>query len=143
MPVNHIVQAFQWLEYFDSCSDRGGFVQAPCQACGVSLVGYTRNTPIDSQGVFYNPNGVPALDGYTNKAAERHLPVALLSPVADVDDMEDLAHTTSLLRAMLYSSRFQPDYFVPRRTLDWIERMGIVISTPPNRLHDPRERIDA
>ena len=143
MPVNHLVLAFQWLDYFDSFSESGGFVQAPCQACGVSLVGYTKDTPMDSQGVFYNPNGVAALDAYTYKAAELSVPVALLSPVADVDDMEDLAHTTSLLRALFYSSHFQPASFVPRNTLDWIDRMGIVISTPPNTLHDPRERVDA
>lgn len=143
MPVNHLVQAFQWLDYFDSYSETGGFVQAPCQACGVSLVGYTRLTPMDSSGVFYNTNGIPALDAYTMKAAERQVPLALLGAVADVDDMEDLAHTTSLLRALRYASACQPDLFVPEHTLEWIERMGIVISTPANKLHDPRERIDA
>ena len=143
MPVDHLVQAFRWLEYFDSFSETGGFVQAPCQACGVSLVGYTRHTPMDSQGVFYNLNGVPALDAYTVKAQERNVPVALLSPVADVDDIEDLAHTISIMRAIAYSSTYQPDLFVPARTLNWVGFMGIEISTPPNQLHDPRERIDA
>jgi len=143
MPVNHIVQAFQWLEYFDSFSERGGFVQAPCQECGVSLVGYTARTPMDSTGVFYNLNGIPALDAYIAKAAERGVPVASLTPVADVDDMRDMAHTISLLKGIAYSSQFQPGLFVAHRTLNWIQRMGIVISTPPNAEHDPRERIDA
>ena len=143
MPVSHIVQAFQWLDYFDSFSERGGFVQAPCQECGVSLVGYTAQTPMDSTGVFYNLNGVPALDAYIHKAAERGVPVASLTPVADVDDMRDMAHTISLLQAIAYSSQFQPGLFVARRTMDWIRRTGIVISTPPNAEHDPREHIDA
>lgn len=143
MPISHIVRAFEWLAYFDSFSERGGFVQAPCQACGVSLVGYTKNTPMDSEGVFYNLNGVPALDAYTVKAQERGVPVALLDAVADVDDIEDLAHAISIMRAVSYSSLYQKELFVPHRTLAWIDKTGIVISTPPNTLHDPRERIDA
>ena len=143
MPVNHIVRAFQWLDYFDSFSPHGGFVQAPCQECGVSLVGYTRATPMDSTGVFYNLDGVPALDAYIAKAAQREVPVASLTPVADVDDMRDLAHTISLLKGIAYSSQYQPDLFVAHRTLDWIQRVGIVVNTPPNAEHDPREQIDA
>ncbi|MBN1538344.1 MAG: DUF2064 domain-containing protein [Anaerolineales bacterium] len=143
MPVNHIVQAFQWLAYFDAVSDKGGFVQAPCQACGVSLVGYTAQTAMDSQGVFYNLQGVPALDAYTHKASQQSIPTAMLMPVADVDNGEDLAHTISLIRSIKYASYFQPDLFVPHRTLAWIDRMGLTISTPPNTEHDPRESIDA
>lgn len=143
MPVSHIVRAFDWLEYFDSFREKGGFVQAPCQACGVSLIGYTKDTPMDSQGVFYNLEGVPALDAYTAKAQERGVPVALLDTIADVDDVPDMAHTISLLKAISCSSYHQPELFVARRTLDWVYRTGIAVSTPPNSLHDPREQIDA
>ncbi len=143
MPVSHIVQAFQWLAYFDAISEKGGFVQAPCQACGVSLVGYTAKTAMDSQGVFYNLQGTPALDAYTIKASQQGIPIALLMPVADVDNVEDLAHTISIIRAIKYASYFQPDLFVPHRTLAWIDRMRLTISTPPNTEHDPRESIDA
>jgi len=143
MPVNHIVQAFQWLEFYDSYSETGGFVQAPCQECGVSLVGYTARTPMDSTGVFYNLDGVPALDAYINKAAERNVPVANLMPVADVDDTRDLAHTLSLLKAAAYSLNCQPGVFLARRTWDWLNRMGVSANTPPNAEHDPREGIDA
>ena len=31
---------------------------------------------------------------------------------------------------------------MPRRTLDWVNFMGIVISTPPNENHDPRDYLD-
>lgn len=142
MPVSHIVQAFQWLEYYDSYSEKGGFVQAPCQECGVSLVGYTAKTPMNSTGVFYNMNGIPALDAYIAKAAEQGVPVANLMPVADVDDTRDLAHTISLLRATAYSIDCQPGLFLARRTLDWINRAGIAVSTPPNSEHDPRGTVD-
>jgi glycosyltransferase A (GT-A) superfamily protein (DUF2064 family) len=142
MPVSHLIQAFQWLDHFKDTSDRGGFVQAPCQECGVSLVGYTANTPMDSQGVYYNMDGVPALDAYINKAAAKEIPVACLAPVADVDDINDLAHCISLLRAMAYAKPFQQDIFLAERTLDWIDQSGIIVSTPPNPNHDPRSTID-
>lgn len=143
LPANHVVSAFQWLAYLDALSDRGGLVLAPCQECGVSLVGLTANAPMDFTGVFYNLDGVPALDAFVAIAAERGIPMASLNPVADIDDTRDLAHAVSLMRAMAYASNFQPDIVVPRRTLAWIERTGIVINTPPNPEHDPRERVDA
>lgn len=142
MPVSHIVQAFQWLERFDMLSDRGGLVQAPCQACGVSLVGYTAATPMDSQGVYYNQDGIPALDAYIAKAAEKGIPVAALEPVSDVDDTSDLAHTISLLRAMAYSNKYQPGLFMAKRTLQWIDQSMISVCTPPNIAYDPRDSID-
>jgi glycosyltransferase A (GT-A) superfamily protein (DUF2064 family) len=142
MPPSQIVQAFQWLDYFDSLSESGGFVLAPCQECGVSLVGYTARTSMDSTGVFYNPDGVPALDAYIQKAGQRRVPVASLTPVVDVDDTPDLAHNVSLLRAIAYASPYQPGLFLAKRTLAWVDRTGIRISTPPNLEHDPRERID-
>lgn len=142
MPVSHLVQAFRWLEHFRTTSPQGGLVQAPCQECGVSLVGYTAATPMDSQGVYYNLDGVPALDAYITKATERNIPVAALMPVADVDNVQDLAHTISLLRALAYAAQFQKEAFLATRTLHWIDQSGIVVCTPPNTNHDPREQVD-
>ena len=142
LPPNHIVQAFGWLDYLEAAYRHGAFVHAPCQECGVSLVGYTVNTAMDSAGVFYNLEGVPALDAYIHKATEREIPTAILPPVADVDNVADLAHTASLIRAAAWSSRFQPGLFVPRHTLAWLDENNIVIVTPPNQEHDPREVID-
>ena len=56
LPKSHITQAFQWLDYFQSLGTPG-FVQAPCQECGTSLVGWSANTPMDNQGVYYNTCG--------------------------------------------------------------------------------------
>lgn len=142
MPVSHLIQAFQWLSHFAGTSEQGGLVQAPCQECGVSLVGYTADTPIDSQGVYYNLDGVPALDAYIHKAAQKKIPVACLTPVADIDDVQDLAHSISLLRAMAYARPFQRDLYLAHRTLAWIDQSGIVVNTPPNLNHDPRYEID-
>ncbi|MFR9169692.1 MAG: hypothetical protein ACLVKI_13660, partial [Gordonibacter urolithinfaciens] len=119
-----------------------GFVQAPCQECGTSLVGFSHNTPMDHQGVYYNLDGRPALDGYMEKLEERDVPSAFLSPVADIDEKTDLAHAISCMRAIKQAAAFQTDLFVPQRVLDWVDYMGIQVITPPNDEHDPRQYID-
>lgn len=141
MPKTHIIQAFQWLEYFQS-QGTPGFVQAPCQECGTSLVGFSYNTPIDHQGVYYNLDGRPALDAYVEKLAAENIPSAYFSPVADVDEATDLAHAISCMRAIEQAAQYQPELFVPQRVLDWVDFMGITVSTPPNDEHDPRQYID-
>jgi hypothetical protein len=45
------------------------------------------------------------------------------------------------MRAIQEAAKFQP-LFVPRRTLAWIDIMGITVSTPPNDNHDPRDYLD-
>ena len=143
MPVSHIVRAFQWLSYFDSAYETGGLVFCPCQACGVSLVGLTEKTPMDFDGVFYNPDGTPALDAITALSEARGIPAAGLDPVSDIDNAEDLAHALSLARSHAYVGRFQPEVMAPKRFLAWAEKTGITVNTPPNFDHDPREEIDA
>ncbi len=143
MPVSHIVRAFQWLAYFDSAYETGGLVFCPCQACGVSLVGLTKKTPMDFDGVFYNPDGTPALDAITTLSEARSIPAAALDPVSDIDSAEDLAHALSLARSHIYVSRFQPEVMAPKRFLAWADATGIVVNTPPNLDYDPREAIDA
>lgn len=143
MPRDHVMTAFRWLHYFADTSDTGGFVQAPCQECGVSLVGFTNKTPMDHQGIYYNMTGRPALDGYIQKAEKNGVPMVSLMPVADIDTTEDLAHAISLLKANRYShDTAQSDLYVSQRTLDWVEWKGITVSTPPNDNHDPRQYID-
>lgn len=141
MPKSHITQAFQWLDYFQS-QGTPGFVQAPCQECGTSLVGFSYNTPINHQGVYYNLDGKPALDAYMEKTAEKNIPTAYFSPVADIDERTDLAHAISCMRAIEQAAKYQNELFVPRRVLDWVDFMGIQVSTPPNEEHDPRQYID-
>ena len=141
MPKSHITQAFEWLDYFQSIG-KPGFVQAPCQECGTSLVGFSHNTPMDHQGVYYNLDGRPALDGYMEKLEERDVPSAFLSPVADIDEKTDLAHAISCMRAIKQAAEYQTDLFVPQRVLDWVDYMGIQVITPPNDEHDPRQYID-
>lgn len=143
MSVNSIVQAFEWLKHFDELYQGMGLVHCPCQACGVSLIGMTAATPMDFSGVFYNPDGVSALDAIVSIAERHGIPIAALETVADIDNTEDLAHALALARSQAYTSRFQESVMVPRRFLDWAERAGLQVSTPPNTDHDPRELIDA
>ncbi len=140
MPKSHLIQAFQWLDYFQSIG-KPGFVYAPCQECGTSLVGFSHNTVMDHTGVYYNPDGRPALDGYLEKLMEADIPSAYFDPVADVDEITDLAHAISCMRSIREAAKYQPLY-VPRRTLGWVELMGIQVSTPPNENHDPRDYLD-
>ncbi len=140
MPKGHIKQAFQWLDYFQEIG-KPGFVYAPCQECGTSLVGYSYNTPIDHTGVYYNMDGRPALDGYLGKIQESGIPSAYFDPVADIDEVTDLGHAISCMKSIREAAKYQ-DLFVPRRTLGWCEIMGIQVSTPPNENHDPRDYLD-
>ena len=140
MPKGHIIQAFQWLDYFQTLG-KPGFVYAPCQECGTSLVGFSNNTVMDHTGVYYNMDGRPALDGYLEKLQEADVPSAYFDPVADVDEVSDLGHAISCMRAIKEAAKYQP-LFVPRRTLAWVDLMGITVTTPPNDNHDPRDILD-
>jgi glycosyltransferase A (GT-A) superfamily protein (DUF2064 family) len=143
LPREHVTSAFRWLQYFCQHSEKGGVIQAPCQECGVSVIGWTRGTDMDHQGVYYNMTGRPALDAYTEKCAEKGIPLASLTPVADVDDVNDLAHAVTLARSVAYGAGFQPGLYVPRRFLDWVNWKGIKVGTPPNEDRDSREGIDS
>ncbi len=141
LPKSDLKLAFQWLHYFQS-TGKPGFVLAPCQECGTSLIGLSKDTPIDNQGVYYNKDGVPALDAYMKKIEAEDIPVAYFSPVADIDETTDLAHAISCMKAIRKAAQFQSELFVPNRVLTWCDLMGISVSTPPNEEHDPRQYID-
>ena len=141
MPKSHVQKAFRWLHYFEALGTPG-FVQAPCQECGTSMVGMSRDTPMDHTGVYYNMDGVPALDAYVAKIEAENVPSAYFSPIADIDEREDLAHAISCMKAIRQAAQYQPDMYVPRRVLNWCALMNIQVSTPPNEEHDPRQYID-
>ena len=98
-----LFKAFNWLKNFASDFEGRGLVHCPCQACGVSLVGLTKDTPMDFEGVFYNTNGVSALDAIINICEDKGIPVAALETVADIDNVEDLAHALSLAHSQQYT----------------------------------------
>ena len=139
---NLVCRAFQSLFRLGGHSDRGAMALAPCQAGGVSLVGLTRETPMVFEGVFYNFQGVTALDALIDIASRKDIPVALFEALADVDYGEDLGHMISVTNAMAYASRFDEGIMVPARTLDFIHSTGLAAISQPNESKDPRELID-
>jgi glycosyltransferase A (GT-A) superfamily protein (DUF2064 family) len=137
-----INRAFQWIFQLEKKSGIGAMVLAPCQEGGVSLVGITKETKIDFRGVFYNTDGVTALDGIMNIATHNHIPTALLETLSDVDNMEDFGHTITVINAMAYAAQFQSEIIIPRRTIEFIRQVGLFATTQPNESLDPREKID-
>ena len=137
-----IVRAFKWLTKLENESTTGAMVLSPCQASGVSLVGVTKTANMDFTGVFYNEDGISALDALIGIAQQKNIPTALFESLFDVDFMEDLAHMVTVVNAMDYAARFQPDIVVPKRTIDFIHQVGLYVSAPPNTDHDPRSRVD-
>ena len=87
-------------------------------------------------------DGRPALDGYYQKLEAANIPSAYLAPVADVDEIEDLAHCLSCARALRESAKYQTGIYVPRRVLEWADAIGIKPVSPPNENHDPRQYFD-
>ena len=143
LPRTHLVDAFLWLDHLAAQNEYGyAFVQAPCQQSGVSIVGKTRTTPMTASGIYYNLSGLPALDAYTDKLRELDIPNAFLHPVSDVDGDEDLAHAISCLNAIAEAIPYQPDIFLARRVLEWVDKLGLQVKAPPNEAHDPRQFID-
>jgi len=138
-----IFRAFESLGELAAGAGRGAMALAPCQAGGVSLVGITQGAPVDFTGVFYNAQGVTALDALVSLAALNEIPLALLETVYDVDYVQDLAHATSVINAMSYAARFQEDIVVPKRTLEFICKNGIVANSAPTESRDPRDLLDS
>lgn len=137
-----LVRSFEWLIAQGARSSTGAMVLAPCQAAGVSLVGVTRSAGADFGGVFYNTEGLSALDALIRIARDKAIPTALDEALFDVDLMEDLGHMIAVLNAAEYASLFQPELLVASRTLRVIRAWGLSTTTPANTAHDPRGRHD-
>ena len=142
LPRQHIIDAFNWIQHFQSLCPEGGMVLTPCQASGTSLVGYTAGSGMNHQAVYYNQTGRPALQGYLDKARDLGgMHIALLETVPDVDTMEDLSHVVSYINALEMVQADQ-DVFLPVRTLNFVRLKGLEVVTEPNRNYDNRDLID-
>lgn len=137
-----VIEGFERLHGL-CCCPQGGIVLAPDQEMGVSMVGWTAQTPFDHTGVFYNQDGLTVLPAYIQKAARLGLPALYLPDVPDVDTHADLNHNVTLVQALEYCERFQDDLSVPYRTARALREMGYTdIRVMPNDLHDDRSEID-
>ncbi len=141
LPRSVVVEGFERLH--ELCAlPQGGIVISPDQEMGVSLVGWTRETPMDHTGVFYNAEGLTVLPAYLAKARAISLPALYLPAVVDVDTMADLAHNVTLVQAIKYCAQFQ-DISVPWRTIEALHEIGYEdVRVMPNELRDSREGID-
>lgn len=141
LTVDDVVRGFAALHELQHI-DRGGIVLAPDQEMGVSIVGWTRETDFDHDGVFYNPSGLTVLPAYIEKARRANIAAMYLPPVPDVDTMADLMHNITLVDALDYCTRFDGDR-APQRTLTMLRELGCdEVRVPPNDLMDPRDVID-
>ena len=141
LPRAAVVEGFEKLH---ALCERpgGGIVLSPDQEMGVSIIGWTRDTAMTHDGVFYNKDGKTVLPAYIDKAAEFGLPALYLPAVVDVDTMGDLFHNITLMQAIEYCAQYD-DLSVPWRTANALREIGFSeVRVPPNDLHDPREEID-
>lgn len=141
LPRSVVVEGFDKLHALCDVPG-GGIVLSPDQEMGVSIIGWTRETNMSHDGVFYNEDGLTVLPAYIEKAAALGLPALYLPAVVDVDTMGDLFHNITLVQAIEYCAKFD-DLSVPWRTAQALRDMGYSeVRVPPNDLHDPREGID-
>ncbi len=142
LPPDEIVAAFKWLDFLAAHHEGKGFVMAPCQESGTSLVGRTRKTPVPREGVFYNESGRTVVAGYLEFLRENSMPFAFLDAVSDVDTSADMAHLVTCLDAMADACRYQPGMYLPRRVLAWADSELIRAVAVPDDQYDPRWHID-
>lgn len=108
-----------------------GMVVSADQEGGFNLAGYTCNTPFDFRTVFYNMDGVTALDGLVNKAKEKDIPLLPLDIVFDIDLSEDLGSVIPILNLLEQAAFFDPELTVPARTMKVLRDLGLQSYTKP------------
>lgn len=109
-------------------------VEGACQEGGFSLVGLTCTTDFDFYSVFYNLEGVTALDMLASKAIRDQLPLAYVEEVPDIDIPVDLASQIPMLRIIEHAAKYDSSLIVPRRTIDILNEMGIEsVALPPDK----------
>jgi glycosyltransferase A (GT-A) superfamily protein (DUF2064 family) len=109
-------------------------VEGPCQEGGFSIIGYTCTTPFTFNGVFYNQDGITALDMLVAKAKEKGIPFATVEMAPDVDIPIDLASMIPIIKALQLSACYDDSIMPPLNTIEIIEKLGLESSAaPPQR----------
>ena len=115
-------------------------VQGACQEGGFSLVGLTYSTPLNFDGVFYNKDGITALDALVDKASMQNIPFGMVEMIPDVDIPLDLASMITSLNALQLAARFDDEIFLPERTIRVVRELGLEASAAPYPIEGSRER---
>lgn len=109
-------------------------LEGACQEGGFSVVGFTCTTPFDFGGIFYNPDGITALDMLVTKAKRNKIPFAVVETASDVDIPIDLASMIPVIKALQLAAYYDDSVMVPVHTIDIIEKIGLESSaTLPQR----------
>jgi len=106
-------------------------VEGACQEGGFSIVGFTSTTPFDFRGVFYNMQGITALDMLVKKTAEKKIPLGVVEAVPDVDIPVDLASMIPVVKALRLAALHDEAILVPVHTLGILEEIGLESTAPP------------
>ncbi len=103
------------------------------QEGGFNLIGYTYSTPFNFNGVFYNQDGITALDMIALKAAEKGIPIGLVEMVTDVDLPVDIASLMPVLNTLRLAEKFDPSVMAPKRTIKFMQDFGFHTVATPER----------
>ncbi|MBP2638153.1 MAG: transferase 1, rSAM/selenodomain-associated [Firmicutes bacterium] len=104
-------------------------VEGACQEGGFSVVGFTCTTPFDFNRVFYNNDGVTALDMLVAKAQQQDIPFGIVEAASDVDIPVDLASMIPVVKALELAARSDKSIRVPANTLGILRELGLESST--------------
>lgn len=107
-------------------------VEGACQEGGFSIIGYTYNTPFEFDKVFYNMDGITALDVALGKARERGIPFGYVEMVPDVDIPVDLAGMIPVVRSIQLAARYDDAVMLPVNTIRVLEEIGLEATAPPS-----------
>lgn len=102
-----------------------GLVVSADQEGGFNIVGYTCNTPFDFRSIFYNRQGVTALEGLAEKARQKHIPILPLDIAFDIDLPVDLGSMIPVLNVLEQGALYDPGLMVPERTIAFLRDMGL------------------
>ncbi|WP_371375965.1 DUF2064 domain-containing protein [Sporomusa aerivorans] len=102
-----------------------GLVESVDQEGGFNLIGYTYATPFSFNGVFYNENGITALDMIAYKVAEQQIPIGLVEMIPDIDLPADLASLLPVLNTLKLVQQCDATVVLPKRTIHYLEEIGL------------------
>jgi len=106
-------------------------VEGACQEGGFSIIGYTYNTPFEFDKVFYNMDGITALDMVLRKSREHGTPFNSVQMVPDVDIPVDLAGMIPVVRGLELAARYDDEVLIPANTIKVLEEIGLQATAPP------------
>ncbi|MBP2637899.1 MAG: hypothetical protein H6Q72_3806 [Firmicutes bacterium] len=113
-----------------------GIIESVDQEGGFNLIGYTYTTPFSFKEVFYNVDGVTALDMIARKALASDIPINLIEMIPDIDLPTDLASLLPVLNTLQVVGKYDSDVKLPKRTMKFLEEMGLQTFAPVTAIID-------